>query len=80
MNLQEIVQAELGARTFEEPLTGQQQPFQQWWNHILEKLRKAVSLKGLAGAVDKEVLNFPNLVSKEDFPVLNQTCSIVKPV
>lgn len=36
-----------------------------------------MSLKGLAGAGGKEVLSFANLVSKKDFPVLNQTHSII---
>lgn len=35
-------------------------------------------LKGLAGAVGKEVLNFPNLISETGFPVLNQTWGITK--
>lgn len=43
MHLQEIVQAELGARLLK--------------NH-LEKLRKAASLKDLAGTMGKELLNF----------------------
>lgn len=64
--------------TSEEPLTGHHQPSRQWWKHIPEKLRKAVRLKGLAGAVGKEVLYLPNLVSEEDFPVLNQTWRITK--
>lgn len=60
-------------KTFEEPLAGQQQR----WKRILEKLRKDASLKVLAGAMGEEILSFPNLNSKEDFPVFNRTRSII---
>lgn len=45
-------------KTSEEPLTGHHQPSRQWWKHIPEKLRKAVRLKGLAGAVGKKFYIF----------------------